>query len=176
MKKRKRIETIHKRAREYAKGGLYPGWQNIEWKLREEGLPEARSELDDPAIRAELDELCRIAQSLDETERRTKFKEWINNIAIPSETSIKQTLTDAQIVCLDDKCMLKGPDCTITIGREFGSTRIKASSSGHNRNDDHFTHDCETDGNQTYNSIDSKEFARLVIARYEEEMVFFKNQ
>jgi len=70
MKKRERIETIHKRACEYAKSGLYPGWQNIEWKLREEGLSEARSELDDPAIRAELDELCHIAKSPDRSGRK----------------------------------------------------------------------------------------------------------
>ncbi|HLA27770.1 MAG TPA: hypothetical protein VJZ49_07730 [Syntrophales bacterium] len=176
MKREKRIETIHKRSREYAKSGLYPGWQNIEWKLREEGLKEARNELVDSAIRAELDELCHIAQSSEETERRTKFKEWINNTAIPSETLIKQTLTDAQIVGLDQKCMLKEPDCTITIEREFGSTKIKALSSGYNRDGDHFTHDCDIEGNPTFDTIDSKEFARLIIARYEEEMVFFKNQ
>jgi len=176
MKKRERIETIHKCACEYAKSGLNPSWQNIEWKLHEEGLPEARNELDDSAIRAELDELCRIARSPEEVERRKKFRDWIQDTAIPSETLIKQTLTDAQIVVLADKCKLKGPDCTIIIEREFGSTKIKASSSGHNRNDDHFTHDCETDGNPTFDSINSKEFARLVIALYEKERAFSKNQ
>lgn len=62
MKKDKRIEAIQKRAREYANSGLYSGWQNIEWKLRQEGLFEARDELDDPETRSELDELCRKAR------------------------------------------------------------------------------------------------------------------
>jgi len=73
MKKAKRIETIHKRAREYAKSGLYPGWQNIEWKLREEGLVEARNELDDPETRSELDELCCKARSPSEVQNRAKI-------------------------------------------------------------------------------------------------------
>lgn len=176
MKREKRIETIHKRAREYAKSGQYRNYQKIESKLRQEGFREAKNELNDLNIRNELDQLCRTARSSEEAERREKFKVWITNTAIPSEPIILKRLNNAQIVNLDDKCMLKGPDCTITIEREFGSTKIKTSSSGHNRNDDHFTHDCETDGNQTFDSIDSKEFARLVIARYEEEMVFFKNQ
>lgn len=72
MKKHKRIETIQKRAREYANSGLYSGWQNIEWKLRQEGLFEARDELDDPETRSELDELCRKARSPSEVESRAK--------------------------------------------------------------------------------------------------------
>lgn len=72
MRKKKRIEVIQKRAREYANSGLYSGWQNIEWKLREERLFEARDELDDPETRSELDELCRKARSPSEVESRAK--------------------------------------------------------------------------------------------------------
>jgi hypothetical protein len=72
MKKDKRIEVIQKRAREYANSGLYSGWQNIEWKLRQEGLFEARDELDDPETRSEIDELCRKARSPLEVENRSK--------------------------------------------------------------------------------------------------------
>jgi hypothetical protein len=72
MKKEKRIEAIQKRAREYANSGLYSGWQNIEWKLREEGLFEARNQLDDPETRSELDKLCRKARSPLEGESRAK--------------------------------------------------------------------------------------------------------
>lgn len=72
MKKDKRNEIIQKRSREYANSGLYSGWQNIEWKLREEGLFKARDELDDPETRSELDELCRKARSPSKVESRAK--------------------------------------------------------------------------------------------------------
>lgn len=70
MKKEERLETIHKRAYEYANSGRFSGWQEIEWKLRKEGLFEARDELDRPAMRSELDDLCRKARLSSEVKSR----------------------------------------------------------------------------------------------------------
>ena len=70
MKKEERLEIIHKRAYEYANSGRFSGWQEIEWKLRKEGLFEARDEIDRPAMRSELDDLCRKARLQSEVNSR----------------------------------------------------------------------------------------------------------
>lgn len=72
MKKEERLETIHKRAYEYANCGRFNGWQEIEWKLRKEGLFEARDELDCAAMRSELDDLCRKARLSPEVKSRER--------------------------------------------------------------------------------------------------------
>ncbi len=44
---------------ELARSSKCPNWITIEWELRfNEGFPEALQFLDEPFIRAELDELC----------------------------------------------------------------------------------------------------------------------
>ena len=55
-----RQERIWRRVYELARSGKFPSWITIEWELRfNEGFPEARQMLEDPFIRAELDELCK---------------------------------------------------------------------------------------------------------------------
>jgi hypothetical protein len=54
-----RQEQLWRRAYELARTGKFPSWITIEWELRfKEDFPEARDVLDNPSIRAELDELC----------------------------------------------------------------------------------------------------------------------
>jgi hypothetical protein len=54
-----RNEGLWRRAYELARSGKFPSWITIEWELRfNEDCPEAREMLEDPFIRAELDELC----------------------------------------------------------------------------------------------------------------------
>jgi hypothetical protein len=59
VKKSDRVALVHSRAFQYARSGEYPNWYLIELQLRREGLPEARSELDEPVLRAQLNEICR---------------------------------------------------------------------------------------------------------------------
>lgn len=59
MKKSGRMALVHNRAFRYARNGDYRNWYAIELQLRREGFPEARSELDTRALRAELNEICR---------------------------------------------------------------------------------------------------------------------
>lgn len=59
MNKKIRIDLVQRRAFQYAQSGQYSNWYAIELKLRKEGLSEARSELDNRALRAELNEICR---------------------------------------------------------------------------------------------------------------------
>ena len=56
-------ERMWRRAYELARSGIFSGWITIEWELRfKEDFPEALQFLDDPFIRAELDELCKQAR------------------------------------------------------------------------------------------------------------------
>lgn len=59
MKKSEKVALVHSRAFQYARSGKYPNWYSIELKLRKEGFPEARAELDDRVLRAELNQICR---------------------------------------------------------------------------------------------------------------------
>ena len=60
---RNQKERIWSRAYELARSGKFPSWITIEWELRfKENFAEARRMLEDPFIRAELDELCRQAR------------------------------------------------------------------------------------------------------------------
>ena len=52
-------QRMWRRTYELARSGKFPSWITIEWELRfNEGLPGAREMLEDPFIRAELDQLC----------------------------------------------------------------------------------------------------------------------
>ena len=60
--KAERKEYALRRARELAEFGKFTGWLAIEHELRfEEGIYEARQELDNERIRDELDRLCKAA-------------------------------------------------------------------------------------------------------------------
>jgi hypothetical protein len=61
--KAQRIEKVRIRAWEYARSGGYRDWYSIELALRQQGLDEARSELDSKSIRDELDSICKVAQA-----------------------------------------------------------------------------------------------------------------
>ena len=61
--KAQRIEKVRIRVREYARSGQYRDWYSIELALRQQGLDEARSELDSKSIRDELDSICKVAQA-----------------------------------------------------------------------------------------------------------------
>jgi hypothetical protein len=61
MKKIERRELARSRAFEMARSGEHRDWCEIELSLRDQGLNEARSVLDSPHTRRELDEICRIA-------------------------------------------------------------------------------------------------------------------
>jgi hypothetical protein len=62
MKKKERIELVRRLAFEYAKSGQHHDWYTIECALRNEGLFEARSVLDNNEMRKELDSICAEAQ------------------------------------------------------------------------------------------------------------------
>lgn len=61
--KAQRIEKVWQRAYEYARSGRYTGYMAIERVLCDEGLHEARGQLDDKHVRDELDGICRAAQA-----------------------------------------------------------------------------------------------------------------
>lgn len=63
MTKRERAEHITRRSNELAASGQYASWLSIEHALRAEGFDEARQQLDNRFVRAELDELCRRARA-----------------------------------------------------------------------------------------------------------------
>jgi hypothetical protein len=62
MKKSERRELARRRAFEMARSGEHHDWYEIEHALRNQGLDVARSVLDSPQTRKELDEICRIAR------------------------------------------------------------------------------------------------------------------
>jgi hypothetical protein len=80
MKKAERTEKIIKLADEYARSGKCPDWQSVESKLCRDGLDEARDVLHDRYTRQSLDELCSIATSETEKNRREEFNRWVDEI------------------------------------------------------------------------------------------------
>jgi len=58
-----RMSQIADRARALARTGDFANWSFIEQRLRQEGLGEAFRVLGSPALREELDRLCREARS-----------------------------------------------------------------------------------------------------------------
>ena len=56
--KAERAEYIRKRSEEMARSGDHLSYSSIEHKLRMEGYAEARHQLDNRDIRAELNRLC----------------------------------------------------------------------------------------------------------------------
>ena len=66
MRKAERIEQVSKLSREYAQSGDYRNWYSIELALRQQGLPEARTYLDNKTLRDQLDEMCKFAKSAKE--------------------------------------------------------------------------------------------------------------
>ncbi len=60
--KRERAEIIERRSREMAMSGGYRDFITIEHALRAQGFEESRGQLDNPAIRQYLNELCAVAQ------------------------------------------------------------------------------------------------------------------
>lgn len=60
--KKWRIEQIGRKSQEYAKSGDYDNWLDIERALVNEGLYEARTQLDSRHKRAELNEFCRLGK------------------------------------------------------------------------------------------------------------------
>jgi len=83
MKKDKRHIYISQQANELARSGKHMDWLSVEWALRSEGFSEARSLLDNPQIREELDRICKIAQSSAETDNRKLFESWIKEYVEP---------------------------------------------------------------------------------------------
>ena len=57
--KRERAEIIERRASEMAASGKYRDHMEIEFALRAEGYPEARTQLDNPGTRYFLNEICK---------------------------------------------------------------------------------------------------------------------
>lgn len=96
-KKAERHTHVRERAYELARTGSYRDWLSIESAIRNEGYPEARTILDDQFIRDELDEICRIAQSAEETENRELFKNWLTDFVEKNIPVLKQEFPSATI-------------------------------------------------------------------------------
>lgn len=62
MKKDERYTYIRQQAYELARTGKYIDWLSVERALRSDGWDEARTILDNQAIREELNQICKNAQ------------------------------------------------------------------------------------------------------------------
>jgi hypothetical protein len=56
--KQERAEIIERRSREMAESGNYRDYTEIEFALRAQGFEEARNQLDSPATRGFLNDIC----------------------------------------------------------------------------------------------------------------------
>jgi hypothetical protein len=61
--KMQRADHISRRSKEMAESGQFRDFLEIEFALRADGFYEARGQLDSPAIRQFLNELCRQAEA-----------------------------------------------------------------------------------------------------------------
>ncbi len=130
MKKSERKTEIRKRAYEYAKSGGYKGWLSIEHRIAyEDEFHEARTELDNLHIRQELDRLCAIATSPEESSRRRDFKQWIARVIKVVGPQFRErmlelyTIPDRDFLCVD------GPNYLIEIRRIFNSKKLEYAKS-----------------------------------------------
>ena len=125
MKKSERKAEIRKRAYEYAKSGECNGWLSIEHKIAyEDGFHEARTELDYPHIRQELDSLCAIASSQEESSRRRDFNQWIERVVKEIGPQLKERMLKLYIFPGRDILCVSGPNYSLEIRRNFSSKKL----------------------------------------------------
>lgn len=130
MKKSERRAEIKKRAYQYAKTGEHRNWLSIEHTLRFiDGLPEARTDLDDRLIRQELDTLCKVATSSEESSRRREFSQWVDLIIEQIAPQISSRSLSLHRSSTEDAISIEGPNYSLVIRRRFGCRKLESAKS-----------------------------------------------
>lgn len=128
MKKAERNAEIRKRAYEYAKSGECKGWLSIEHKIAyEDGFHEAKTELDNPHIKQELDSLCAIATSPEESSRRRDFNQWIDRVVKEVGPQLRERMLKLYTFPGRDILCVGGPNYSLEISRNFNSNKLEYS-------------------------------------------------
>lgn len=127
MKKSEQKAEIRKRAPEYAKSGEFRSWLSIEHKLISEGYPEARSQLDNHITRQQLDSLCKIAQSPEETERRLEFRNWLNMVVHEIAPKFRESNIRISVSFNGNALIVAGSKYSLEIRRRFNSMQLEYS-------------------------------------------------
>lgn len=126
MRKSEIKTEIRKRAYEYAKSGECNGWLSIEHKIAyEDGFHEARTELDNSHIRQDLDSLCAIATSPEETSRRRDFNQWIYRVVKEVGPQLKERMLKIYTFPGRDILCVGGPNYSLEIRRIFNSKKLE---------------------------------------------------
>jgi hypothetical protein len=126
MKKSERKAEIRKRAYEYAKSGECNGWLSIEHKIAYvDGFHGAKTELNYPHIRQELDSLCAIATSPEESSRRHDFNQWIDRVVKEVGPQLKERMLELYIFPSMDILCVSGPNYSLEIRRNFSSKKLE---------------------------------------------------
>jgi hypothetical protein len=130
MKKSERKTEIKKRAYQYAKTGDHINWLSIEHTLRSiDGFSEARTELDDRFVRQEIDTLCNMATSSEESSRRKEFSQWIDQIIEKIAPQISSRGLILRRLSTDDAIFVEGPTYSLVIRRRFGCSKLESAKS-----------------------------------------------
>lgn len=124
MKKEEKIQYINSESQSLAKTGDYSGWHMIEVELRSQGYPEARWVLDDRRKRKELDELCNIAQSEEETVRREKFKTWKEKIIEECKNEIELDEESISLSSIKDYLLISCSKFDAFLVKKFNSDLV----------------------------------------------------
>ena len=127
MKKAEKRKIIEKSALEYAKSGECSGWQSIEFKLRSEGFHEARVELDRRHLREQLDDLCKLAQSGEERDRRSEFKVWIRLVLENRETVLFDNDNISFLSAHEEGLYISGKGYSVELKRKFMDRKLEYS-------------------------------------------------
>jgi hypothetical protein len=164
MKKSEQRTEIRKRALEYAKSGEFSSWLLIEHRLALEGYSEARNVLDDHITRQQLDSLCKIAQSPEETQRRTEFKNWMDKIVAEVGPELKKNNLKISVPFPGKALVVSGQKYSIEIRRRFDSMQLENSKSVDSK--DGHTYRIGFDRISTdkdYNLISNEDIQKLIL-------------
>lgn len=130
MKKSERKAEIKKRAYQYAKTGEHSNWHSIERTLCSiDGFPEARTKLDDRLIRQELDTLCKMATSSEESSRRREFSQWVDQMIEQIAPQISSRSLSLRRSSSEDALSIEGPNYSLMIRRRFGCRKLESAKS-----------------------------------------------
>jgi hypothetical protein len=131
MKKAERETRIREKAFELAGTGKHASWFEVGSALEKEGYTGAISVLAGEGLKSELDDICRIARSPEETERRENFTDWIKRVFPTAATLAREEIPGLSANDTDpDKLSFWTEGWELTTSREFGSSKLRVDPFG----------------------------------------------
>ena len=164
MKKSERKAEIRKRAPEYARSGEFSGWLSIEHKLVAEGYLEARIELDNHYTKQELDSLCKIAQSPEETAMRQEFSQWIDMVVQEIGPQVRESNIKISASFHGNALLVNGRTYSLEFRRRFNSMQLEYSKAVDSKSGPRYRFGFENiPSDENYDSMTIEDIKNLIL-------------